>query len=367
MNNEKIYHALQQNPWVLAPLTQGGNLPFRRLCLAYGAGITFSEMVYAHKLLKSSRREWALTRRHPDEPCFGVQIAASKPHLAKDAAAQLSEHPIDFIDLNCGCPIRDAVNKGLGARLLEKPTLLYRILSAMREGSKVPVTVKLRLGFKEQKINIKDTIQASLDAGVAWITIHGRTRDQRYNRPADWGMLRELAATCPVPLIGNGDILTWYEGIDRIQESTIQGAMLARGALIKPWLFQELTQQQATLTSFQQRLEAYHLFGTYLKEHLGDDEFGLKRAKQFFVWHLDFFSRFIPLPEPQYRQQSREYPLMQTRFDPKELLPDPVSRFFALAQEAEREAIAVAIVESQSSNEALTKLEQEAKAFNCNA
>ena len=133
----------------LAPLTKGGNLPFRRLCLAHGAEVTMGEMAYAYQVKKRSKSELALLRKHDEEACFGAQIAASRIDDAVAAGNAADERGARWVDLNCGCPIHDVVKRRMGATLLQKPHKLARLVEGMVEGVQVPVTVKIRLGWSE--------------------------------------------------------------------------------------------------------------------------------------------------------------------------------------------------------------------------
>lgn len=297
----------------LSPLTRGGNLPFRRLCRDFGATATCSEMVYAHQLLRGKGREPALLRHHASENRFGVQLAARNPEEAAEATRVAVGAGARFVDLNCGCPIYDTVKKGMGARLLQKPAKLGGILGAMVKASDVPVTVKLRVGFTRDVINITDTVAAAVDAGVSTIVVHGRTREQRYSKSADWPLIAEIAASCPVPLLGNGDILIPWEARQRLGQTRVAGAVIARGALVKPWIFKELTDDQEWLPSAAEQWEILVRFTDYLKEHFGIDELGRQRGTTFLAWHLDWFSRYRPLPEARWAQSAAEHPLMQTR------------------------------------------------------
>lgn len=297
----------------LAPLTRGGNLPFRRLCREFGATSTCSEMVYAHQLVKGRGREPALLRHHPSEDNFGVQLAASKPNVAAEAARMSEGWGAKFVDLNCGCPIYDTVQKGMGARLLQKVGKLHEILAAMVGAVTIPVTVKLRIGFAEDRINIRETVQASIEAGVKAIVIHGRTREQRYSRTADWELVKQIASEIEIPVWGNGDILTPMEARDRLNSNPLAGAMLARGALTKPWLFQELIEDREWLLNPQEFWDIILRFTEYLKEHFGRDELGRRRGLEFLAWHLDWFGRYRPLPESEWKEASQQHPLLQTR------------------------------------------------------
>ena len=280
-------------------------------------------MVYAYQLLRGKGREPALLRHHSTENNFGVQIAAKKPEEAAVACKMSQDSGAKFVDLNCGCPIYDTVRKGMGARLLQKPSRLGSILSAMVEATELPVTVKLRIGFSENRINIEQTVQAAVDAGVSTIIIHGRTREQRYSKTADWPLIADIASRFEVPILGNGDVLIPWEARTRLEDNAIAGAVIARGALTKPWIFKELLEGREWLPSAQEQWEILLRFTGYLRDHFGDDELGRKRATAFLSWHLDWFSRYRPLPELVWKDSALEHPLMQTRSlgDPDLYLP----------------------------------------------
>ena len=195
----------------LAPLTRGGHLAFRRLCVEFGAQVTVGEMAMARRLLREDDREFALLRSHPDEPCFGVQLAGNKPEALAEAARLAEQRGARFVDLNCGCPIHQITGRGLGASLLQKPARIARLVEAMRRAIGVPVTVKLRTGYREGKANVAEVARACEEAGAASLAIHGRSREQRYNRAADWDLIGRVAAERRIPVVGNGDILTHYE------------------------------------------------------------------------------------------------------------------------------------------------------------
>lgn len=346
-----------QNSVILAPLTKGGNLPFREICVGYGASITVSEMAYAHKLCKNDRREWALTRRSPLEKFFGVQIAASKPQIAAEAVRRLCDNDIDFIDLNCGCPIDDTTRRGMGARLLAQPARLGRIVEAMVAASSVPITVKLRTGWDDAKPTWDKTAQAAVDAGAQVITLHGRSRKQRYARAANWDLIAELVQQLPVPVIGNGDILTHFEASDRRKATGCAGVMLGRGALIKPWLFAEIQSNTAQDKTAHQRIEMLWTLMQKMKAHFGSDDRGHRRVMGFFPWHLSLLCRYQPLPQEQWHKASQEHPLIQSRSNQ---LPDAeagsLDRLLARCDEDCHQRIAQAVWEAESLGEAQERL-----------
>lgn len=306
---------------ILAPLTKGGNLPFRRLCLDFGAKVTMSEMAYARQVNRKSRSELALLRKHADEGCFGVQLAAGKPEEAVRAAQEAVARGASFIDLNAGCPIHDVVRRGMGATLLKRPTAMARIIEAMVGAVEVPVTVKIRSGWAEDKTNAPEVARLMEEAGAAAVTVHARSREQRYAKAADWALIGQIVEERGIPVIGNGDILTWFEARRWQEQSKCASVMVARGALIKPWIFAELAEGESLEPNAVERIGHYHRLAVYMKEHFRDDEKGRERAMRFLPWHLGFFWRYRAFPESQFGADSLEHPLMQTRYPAETDLP----------------------------------------------
>jgi tRNA-dihydrouridine synthase 3 len=310
-----------QDKVVLAPLTVGGNLPFRRLCTELGADVTVGEMAVVRKLLRGATAEFALLKGHPDERFFGVQLAEKKPEILAEGARLAEARGARFVDLNCGCPINFITGRGMGASLLRKPTRLGRLVAAMKAAVSIPVTVKLRTGWHEDKVNVRDVARACEDGGADAIAIHGRTREQRYSKAADWDLIGRVAAERGVPVIGNGDILTPYEARERMARSGVRSVMIARGALIKPWLFREIKTGTTWLPTPEERFSVLWRFVELLREHFGTDERGRARTMRFLPWHLEFFCRYVPAPEEQYGEAAREHPLLQSRLQ----APPPTS------------------------------------------
>ena len=298
---------------ILAPLTKGGNLPFRRLCVEHGARVTMSEMAYSRQVCRRSKSELALLRKHPTEPCFGVQLAASRPEEAVRAGMAAVERGASFIDLNCGCPIHDVVRRGMGATLLRRPAALARLVEHMVRELPVPVTVKIRSGWAEDEVNAFEVARLVEEAGAAALSVHGRTREQRYTKAADWELIARLVRERTIPIIGNGDILTWYEARARQEESGCASIMIGRGALMKPWIFREITEGQGYEPSAEERVGIYFHFATLLKEHFRIDDKGRQRTMNFLPWHLGFFARYRPYPRERWGDAARRHPLLQTR------------------------------------------------------
>lgn len=340
---------------ILAPLTKGGNLPFRRLCVEHGARITVSEMAYARQVQRRSRSEMALLRRHESEPCFGVQIAARRPEEAVAAGEIAVEKGADFVDLNCGCPIHDTVRRGMGAALLERPGAIARIVEAMVEALPVPVTVKIRSGRSPSAINALEVGQRIQDAGATALTLHARTREQRYSKAADWDLVARLVEKLSIPVIGNGDILTWYEARMRKQHSGCAALMIGRGALIKPWIFEEIERGLDLDPSARERVAILRRLTVFMREHFGDDERGRARAMRFLPWHLGFFCRYRPLPATRFEAIARRHPLLQTRM-PIERDLDPLEALLRDPREEQHTRIAGELWEACDDEDAIQRL-----------
>ena len=291
----------------MGPMTKGSNLPYRRLCSELGARVLVSEMVVARRLKQRRQSEFALIRRAPDEPCFGVQLAGNKPEEMAWAAALAESRGADFIDLNLGCPIDHFTRMGLGAALGRQPTKVGRIVAAMRAAVQVPVTVKIRLGWNEASRNYLDLARAIVYAGASVITVHGRTREARYRHPADWDAIAAVAAAVQVPVVGNGDLLFPHEVQAHLTASGCAAVMVARGALIKPWLFREATTGRYEDLSADDRLAIYRRYVALGLEHWGEDEHGRERLRPFLRWHMGFWCRYAP------QRADGSWPSMQQR------------------------------------------------------
>jgi tRNA-dihydrouridine synthase 3 len=340
---------------LLAPLTKGGNLPFRRLCVDFGAVITCSEMAYARQLVRGKRSEFALLRKHESETCFGVQLAVGRVEDGLAAGRTAIERGAAFVDVNAGCPIHDVVRRGMGATLLQRPAAFARLVEALVDGLDVPVTVKIRAGWNERTVNASEIARILEEAGAAAVTLHPRTREQRYTKAADWQLVRQLASERSIPIIGNGDLLTWHETEHRKNESGCASVMLARGALIKPWLFREIRDRRTWLPTATERIAVYRQLTSHMKEHFGADARGRKRAMFFLPWHVGFFCRYRPMPDEHFVERARAHPLLQTRLEPTPDLP-PLDALLHDAREGVHERIAETLWDSTDDADAEARL-----------
>jgi tRNA-dihydrouridine synthase 3 len=307
---------------VLAPMTKGGNLPYRRLCVELGARVTVSEMTVARRLEQKRRSEFALIRRSQEEPCFGVQLAGTNPDEMAWAAALVEARGADFVDVNLGCPIDYFTRKGLGASLARQPSRVRRIVEAMKASvSRIPVTVKIRLGWNDRMRNYLDVGRAAVDGGASLVFVHGRTRDARYRHAAEWDVIGEIAAALPVPVVGNGDLLFPHEIESARATSGCAGVMVARGALIKPWIFREAAEGYRDLSA-EERLAIYRRYVDLALEHWRDDERGRATVRDFVTWHLSFWCRYAP------QRPDLSWPTMQER-EPRREFAGPLDALLA--------------------------------------
>jgi tRNA-dihydrouridine synthase 3 len=290
----------------MAPMTKGSNLPYRRLCVELGARITVSEMTVARRLKQKRQGEFALLRRFDGEPCFGVQLATNRPEEAAWAAALVETRGAQFVDLNFGCPIDYFTRKGLGAAIGRRPARMRHLIEAMKRAVKIPVTAKIRLGWNDADRNYRQQAQSAVDGGADAIFVHGRTRNARYRAAADWDTIGVIAAAVPVPVIGNGDLLYPHEIAAATRRSTCAGVMVARAALIKPWIFREASHGYWDISA-EERVQLYRRYAGFAREHWGSDDHGLTRVRAFVTWHLDFWCRYVP------RRADGTFPSMQHR------------------------------------------------------
>lgn len=226
-----------QNPIMLAPMAGYTDSPFRRIARSFGAGMVFTELISADGIVRHNKKTLDLLTFTPYERPLGIQIFGNDPAIMQEAACQLLSLKPDCIDINCGCCAPKVCNNGKGAGLLKDVDLLYKIACAVVSSIHVPVSAKIRLGFSQGTKNYMEVVHALEEAGVAFITVHGRTRDQYYSGKADWEAITHIARTAKVPIVGNGDITSYDDALRKLQSSGCSAVMIGRAALGNPWIF----------------------------------------------------------------------------------------------------------------------------------
>ena len=232
-------------PVVLAPMAGITNTAFRRLCREFGGGLYVSEMVTSRALVEQTEGSLRIIGHHESEDVRSVQLYGVDPLTISRAIKLLvDEDKADHIDLNFGCPVPKVTRKGGGAALPWKRDLFEAIVnSAVKAAGELPVTVKMRKGIDSEHLTFLDAGKTARDAGVAAIALHGRTASDYYSGTADWNSIAELRNSLPdVQILGNGDIWSAADAIRMMRETGVDGVVVGRGCLGRPWLFGDLQQ-----------------------------------------------------------------------------------------------------------------------------
>jgi nifR3 family TIM-barrel protein len=230
-------------PVVLAPMAGITNTAFRRLCREFGGGLFVSEMVTSRALVERTEESLRLVGHHESEDIRSVQLYGVDPKTIAEAVTMLvAEDRADHIDLNFGCPVPKVTRKGGGAALPWKSDLFGAIVNAaVKAAGDVPLTVKMRKGIDAEHLTYLDAGKTARDAGVTAIALHGRTASDYYSGNADWGSIASLRESLPdVQVLGNGDIWSAGDAIRMMRETGVDGVVVGRGCLGRPWLFGDL-------------------------------------------------------------------------------------------------------------------------------
>ncbi|KAG6413472.1 hypothetical protein SASPL_126185 [Salvia splendens] len=283
----------------LAPLTTVGNLPFRRVCKGLGVDITCGEMAMCTSLLQGQASEWALLRRHSSEDFFGVQICGAFPDTVARTVELIDDNcTLDFIDINMGCPIDIVVNKGAGSALLTKPMRMKSVVEASSKAVSTALTLKVRTGYFEGKNRIDSLIADMGNWGTTAVTVHGRTRQQRYYKLADWEYIYQCARAAPsnMQVLGNGDVFSYLDwNAHKSDCPELSTCMIARGALVKPWIFTEIKEQRHWDITSGERLNILKDYVRFGLEHWGSDSKGVETTRHFLLEWLSYTCRYIPV------------------------------------------------------------------------
>jgi tRNA-dihydrouridine synthase B len=280
-----------RNRVVLAPLAGIGNWFVRLQAKRYGAGLAFSEMVSSHAIhYRNEKTCTELLRIHPDERAGGpvaIQLFGQDPEIMRSAAASVAAAGADIIDLNMGCPVPKVCKTGAGAAMLGDPDTAVAVAAAAREGSGLPVTVKLRSGRRKGETDGVQLAQRLVhEAGVSAISFHPRSAQVHHKGAPDLELAAELVRTLPVPVILSGGMNdpAWIAGA--FEETGAAAVMLARGGLGNPWLFARLLDADSAEPTHDEVLDELHWVIDRAAEHLGDER-AARYLRKFYPWYVD--------------------------------------------------------------------------------
>ena len=292
-----------KTPVVLAPMAGITNTAFRRLCREFGGGLYVSEMVTSRALVERTEESLRLVGHHPSEEVRSVQLYGVDPKTIAEAVTMLvAEDRADHIDLNFGCPVPKVTRKGGGAALPWKQELFSSIVTAaVKAAGDIPLTIKMRKGIDSDHLTYIEAGKAARDAGVTAVALHGRTAAEYYSGKADWAAIANLREALPdVQVLGNGDIWSAGDAIRMMRETGVDGVVVGRGCLGRPWLFGDLQaafdeylrdpNSNAAVNPIQPTLgevaDAFKRHGELLVEYFESEEHACRDIRKHVAWYF---------------------------------------------------------------------------------
>ncbi len=288
---------LQDNV-LLAPMSGVTDLPFRKLVKKFGAPLVISEMIASRAMIMQTRD--SLKKCQKDDAIYpmSVQLAGCDPEVMAEAAKLNEDLGADIIDINFGCPVKKVVNGFAGSALMKDEDLATRIMDAVVKAVKIPVTMKMRLGWNYENLNAPSLAKKAEDVGIKMLTIHGRTRCQMYNGSANWQLIAKTKEAVKIPIIANGDIKNSADAKMALELSKANGVMVGRACYGKPWLISQINaelknqqivipsieeQKNIVLNHFQEMIEHYgeQTAIPLARKHIGWYSSGLKGSAEF--------------------------------------------------------------------------------------
>lgn len=288
-------------PLLLAPMEDVSDPPFRAVCKENGADLMYTEFISSEGLIRDAIKSRQKLDIFEEERPIGIQIFGGDEEAMAMAASIVDTTNPDLVDINFGCPVKKVVCKGAGAAVLKDIDLMVRLTKAVIKSTRLPVTVKTRLGWDDSSKNIEEVAERLQDIGVAALSIHGRTRVQMYKGNADWTLIAKVKenARIHIPIFGNGDIDSPQKALEYKNRYGVDGVMIGRAAIGYPWIFREIKHYLATgetllPPTLDERLDACrkHLTGSVqwkgerlglleMRRHYGNYLKGLHNIKEF--------------------------------------------------------------------------------------
>ena len=274
----------------LAPMAGITNAPFRLVARECGSGLTTSEEMDAAALLMNHPHADAIAAYYPEERPLAMQLLGRDAEILVRAAERCQALGADIVDLNMGCPMPKITAKGKGAALMRDVTGTALLLRAMRKAVSVPLTIKMRGGWDDQHLNAVEVAQMAEAEGVDAITVHPRTRSQRFTGKAPWTIILEVVEAVRIPVTGNGDVRSTAEARRMVAETGCSSVMIGRGALGSPWIFDEQFEalSPAAQRAYKARVIARHteLIRTHFRE-----KYALIQMKKHLAWYTEGLDR----------------------------------------------------------------------------
>jgi hypothetical protein len=229
-------------PLLLAPMEDVSDPPFRALCKEQGADVVYTEFISSEGLIRDAAKSVIKLDIYEKERPVGIQIFGANLESMLRSVEIVEQTKPDIIDINFGCPVKKVVSKGAGAGILKDIDLMVSLTEAMAKHTKLPITVKTRLGWDHDSIKIVEVAERLQDVGCQAISIHGRTRAQMYKGDADWRPIAEVKnnSRMHIPVFGNGDVNTPERAVEMRDQYGLDGAMIGRASIGYPWFFNEV-------------------------------------------------------------------------------------------------------------------------------
>ena len=225
---------------LLAPMSGVTDLPFRRLVKKFGAGLVISEMIASRAMILQTRESLKKCQKDDSHYPMSVQLAGCDPQVMAEAAKLNEDLGADIIDINFGCPVKKVVNGFAGSALMKDEDLATRIMEAVVKAVKIPVTMKMRLGWNYENLKAPSLAKKAEDVGIKMLTVHGRTRCQMYNGQANWQLISLVKQAVKIPVIANGDIKNSADAQKAMELSLADGVMVGRACYGRPWLINQI-------------------------------------------------------------------------------------------------------------------------------